>query len=258
MNPRLDEPKLRSTSVAGTHEGRVRDHNEDSWFAAEDQGLWAVADGMGGHEKGEWASSVVVEQLGKLALTGSFEDSCDQIADALHESNRLIFAEASARGRQMGTTAVALFVRDRRFAVLWVGDSRAYLLRGGVLHQISKDHTQVQEMLDRGMLNPAEAAEHPMRHILARAVGVGATMEVDAIVDDVETGDTFLLSSDGLHCCVEDREIQEILAGSSLEQVARLLVDRALASGAPDNVTVIAVHFREVTLLDHAQAEENR
>ena len=254
----MNEPKLTSTSVSGTHEGRVRDHNEDSWFAAEEQGLWAVADGMGGHEKGEWASGVVVGQLRDLVLTGTFEESCDQIATALQTSNRLIFAEASARGRQMGTTAVALFVRDRRFAVLWVGDSRAYLLRDGKLHQISKDHTQVQEMLDRGMLDAAEAAVHPMRHILARAVGVGEAMEIDVIVDEVESGDIFLLSSDGLHCCVGDDQIEAILSGSPLDQVADSLVNRALASGAPDNVTVVAVQFREVTLLDFAQAEEDR
>jgi serine/threonine protein phosphatase PrpC len=245
-------------TVAGTHEGRVRDHNEDSWFAAEELGLWAVADGMGGHEKGEWASSVVVEQLRGIDLTGEFDDCCENIAEALQTSNQLIFAEARQRGKQMGTTAVALFVRERRFAVLWVGDSRAYLLRGGVLHQISKDHTQVQEMLDRGMLDADEAAEHPMRHILARAVGVGETMAVDVIVDEIEPGDTFLLSSDGLHCCVSRGEIEATLGNPSLEQIAPSLVEQTLARGAPDNVTVVAVRFREATLLDLAQADEDR
>jgi serine/threonine protein phosphatase Stp1 len=254
----MTQSKLRPATDTGTHEGRVRDHNEDSWFSAEEQGLWAVADGMGGHEKGEWASSVVVEELRGLKLTGDFDDCCAHIAEALHESNRLIFAEARARSKQMGTTAVVLFVRDRRFAVLWVGDSRAYLLRDGMLHQISKDHTQVQEMMDRGMLDADEAARHPMRHILARAVGVAEAMDVDIIVDDVEAGDTFLLSSDGLHCCVNQNEIQAALGKSLLEQIAPSLVEQTLARGAPDNVTVVIVRFREATLLDVAQADEVR
>jgi serine/threonine protein phosphatase PrpC len=255
----MSEPaKLRSTTGAGTHEGRVRDHNEDSWFAAEEQGLWAVADGMGGHEGGEWASAVVVDQLRELALDGAFDDCCEQIAEAIHTANRLIFAEALKRGKQMGTTAVVLFVRGRRFAVLWVGDSRAYLLRDGVLHQISKDHTQVQEMLDRGLLDPSEAEKHPMRHILARAVGVTDAMEVDAIVDDIEAGDTFLLSSDGLHCCVGQNDIRSILGGPSPDAIAAKLVEMSLDHGAPDNVTVVAVRFREATLLDVTQPVDSQ
>ena len=255
----MSEPaKLRSTTGAGTHEGRVRDHNEDSWFAAEEQGLWAVADGMGGHEGGEWASAVVVDQLRKLGLAGAFDECCEQIAEAIHAANRLIFAEALKRGKQMGTTAVILFVRARRFAVLWVGDSRAYLLRDGVLHQISKDHTQIQEMLDRGLLDPSEAEKHPMRHILARAVGVTEAMEVDVIVDDIEAGDTFLLSSDGLHCCVGQNDIRSILGGSSPDVIATKLVEMSLDHGAPDNVTVVAVRFREATLLDVTQSADSQ
>jgi len=255
----MSEPaKLRSTTGAGTHEGRVRDHNEDSWFAAEEQGLWAVADGMGGHEGGEWASAVVVDQLRELGLAGAFDECCEQIAEAIHAANRLIFAEALKRGKQMGTTAVILFVRARRFAVLWVGDSRAYLLRDGVLHQISKDHTQIQEMLDRGLLDPSEAEKHPMRHILARAVGVTEAMEVDVIVDDIEAGDTFLLSSDGLHCCVGQNDIRSILGGSSPDVIATKLVEMSLDHGAPDNVTVVAVRFREATLLDVTQSADSQ
>ena len=253
-----ERAKLRSTTGAGTHEGRVRDHNEDSWFAAEEQGLWAVADGMGGHEGGEWASAVVVDQLRELGLAGAFDECCEQIAEAIHAANRLIFAEALKRGKQMGTTAVILFVRARRFAVLWVGDSRAYLLRDGVLHQISKDHTQIQEMLDRGLLDPSEAEKHPMRHILARAVGVTEAMEVDVIVDDIEAGDTFLLSSDGLHCCVGQNDIRSILGGSSPDVIATKLVEMSLDHGAPDNVTVVAVRFREATLLDVTQSADSQ
>ena len=231
-----------------THQGQVRDHNEDGWFASEEQGLWAVADGMGGHENGEWASGVVVAALGKLQLDGEFEHCCEQIAEALHEANTEIQTESSANGKQMGTTAVVLFVRGSRFAVLWVGDSRAYLLRDGTLHQISKDHTQVQEMVDLGMLEADQVNVHPMRHVLARAIGVTDEIQVDVIVDEIDPGDTFLLASDGLHCCVGDDTIARVLAGASLDAVTNDLVNESLDHGAPDNVTVVAVRFREATI----------
>ena len=239
--------KLRCATGVSTHQGQVRDNNEDGWFAAEEQGLWAVADGMGGHEKGEWASAAVVAELGRLALKGEFEDCCHEIAGALHSANAAI-QKAAATGKQIGTTAVVLFVRDRQFAILWVGDSRAYLLRAGVLHQLSRDHTQLQEMVDLGMLTEAQAHDHPMRHVLARAIGVSTDVQVDVILDEVEAGDTFLLASDGLHCCVADDVIARTLAGPSLEVVTSGLVNESLDQGAPDNVTVVAVRFREATV----------
>lgn len=248
--------KLSQVTGASTHQGQVRDHNEDGWFAAEDRGVWAVADGMGGHENGEWASAVVVAALGKLRLDADFEDCCREISAAIYDANAEIQKESKASNRQMGTTAVVLFVRGTRFAILWVGDSRAYLLRGGELLQLSKDHTQVQEMVDLGMLTEAEAQAHPMRHVLARAVGVTANVEVDVIVDEIEPGDTFLLASDGLHCCVGDDAIGRMLAGSPLDAVACDLVNEALDQGAPDNVTVVAVRFREATVPAVAEAGE--
>jgi serine/threonine protein phosphatase Stp1 len=249
---------LRSVTGASTHQGQVRDHNEDGWFVAEDRGVWAVADGMGGFEDGEWASGVVVEALGKLELSGQFEDRCQQIAAALHGANALIQKEAGSRGNQIGTTAVVLFVQERQFAVLWVGDSRAYLLRAGELHQLSKDHTQVQEMVDLGMLKAQDAGHHPMKHVLARAIGVTPEMQVDVIVDEVDPGDTFLLCSDGLHCCVTDDAIARALAGPSLDDITSELVNQALDQGAPDNVTVVGVRFREATVQTMVSSGESQ
>jgi serine/threonine protein phosphatase Stp1 len=248
----MNGSRFRAQTGVSTHEGQVRPFNEDSWFASDEMGLWAVADGMGGHERGEWASAIVVEELGKLVLASDFAVACGEIADALHRANRTIFTEATARGSQMGTTAVILFVRDGRFAILWVGDSRAYLLRGGQFVQLSRDHTQVQEMVDRGLLQPEEAEGHPMGHVLARAVGVVAELEVDVIQDEVEAGDTFLLCSDGLHGCVEETEIGRMLSGSVPEAIVSDLVNEALDHGAPDNVTTVAVRFGEPTLLAFA------
>jgi serine/threonine protein phosphatase PrpC len=250
----MNAAAIRSVTGASTHQGQVRDHNEDGWFVSEDRGVWAVADGMGGHENGEWASGVVVDALGKLQLGGEFEDRCQQIAASLHDANAAIQKEAGSSGKQIGTTAVVLFVEERRFAVLWVGDSRAYLLRDGELHQLSKDHTQVQEMVDAGMLKAEDAGHHPMRHVLARAIGVTPEIQVDVIVDEVDPGDTFLLCSDGLHCCVTDDAIARTLAGSSLDDITSELVNQALDQGAPDNVTVVGIRFREATVPAMAQS----
>jgi len=246
---------LRTQSGARSHEGRVRELNEDSYCAREESGLWAIADGMGGHDKGEWASALIIEELTAAALPGEFDSACTEIAERIHRANRIIFEKAEEQGTQIGSTIVALHVQDRRFAILWVGDSRAYLLRGGMLHQLSRDHSQVQELVDRGLLRPEEAESHPMGHILARAVGVTDTLEVDVVQDEVEPGDTFLLCSDGLHGYVPEAEIAALMRAPAAEDAAGQLVDATLDCGAPDNVTVITVRFSEPTLLALEPAE---
>jgi serine/threonine protein phosphatase PrpC len=245
----VNDPAFRIQSGAVSDEGCVRTRNEDSYLDDDQSGVWAVADGMGGHAKGDWASATIVEQLaGPLASVG-FDSACRELAERIHRANGLIFAEAEQRETQMGSTVVALHVQGRRFAILWVGDSRAYVLRDGILHLLSRDHTQIQEMLDRGLLSPAEAENHPMGHVLARAVGVTPQVEVDVIQDEVEPGDTFLLCSDGLHGCVPHERIAELAALHPVEAVARGLVDLTVEHGAPDNVTVVAIRFSEATLL---------
>ena len=240
---------FRIESGAQTHVGLVRDHNEDSFCAREPHGLWAVADGMGGHEGGEWASAKLVDTLDALEPAQDFDQAREQVADAIGKANCAILAEGRRRGKQMGSTIVALLVRDQRHAVLWVGDSRAYLLRDGELRQLSRDHSQVQEMVDRGMLSAEDAIGHPMSHILSRAVGVRDEVQVDQATGDVLPGDVFLLCSDGLHGYVERTEIARLLARGSPERVSEDLVELTLANGAPDNVTVVAVWASEPTLL---------
>jgi serine/threonine protein phosphatase PrpC len=245
---------LRVESDARTHEGQVRQRNEDSHCARAEHGLWAVADGMGGHENGEWASAVLIEKICEAQLPESFEAACQSIADRMFAANELIYAEAVKRGKQMGSTVVALFVQGRRFAVLWVGDSRCYVLRDGALIPLTKDHSQVQEMIDRGLLRPEDAMGHPMSHVLARAVGVQPALQVDAVEDEVLPGDIFLLCSDGLHGYVGEDEIQRLLARASPEETSQGLVEVTLERGAPDNVTVITVMFTEPTLLSTRQS----
>ena len=240
---------FRIESWARTHEGRVRDHNEDSYCAKEPQGLWAVADGMGGHEGGEWASAKLVEKLEAIDLPRDLAQAQALVAQAIVAANRLIHQEGQRRRKRMGSTIVTFLVQDRHYAVLWVGDSRAYLLRDGELRLLSRDHTQVQEMVDRGIMPAEDAVGHPMAHILSRAVGATDDVEVDAVTGEVVPGDVFLLCSDGLHGYVDEGDIARLLARGSPEQASQELVDLTLRNGAPDNVTVVAVWASEPTLL---------
>ena len=240
---------LRIESSTGSHVGCVRQNNEDCYCDAPGLNLWAVADGMGGHERGEWASAAIVSALGSLRSLDDFDEACLAIAAAIHQANGEIYREATAREIQMGSTVVALHVSGRRFCMLWVGDSRAYLLRDGTLHQLSKDHTQVQDMVDRGMMDPADAESHPMAHVLARAVGVQPQVEVDVIADVIEPGDVFLLCSDGLSGQLSDKEIAEVLLLRSHEEARDRLIALTLERGAPDNVTVAIVGVDETTML---------
>jgi serine/threonine protein phosphatase PrpC len=244
---------FRVESAAITHQGCVREQNQDSHCDRARDGLWAVADGMGGHEGGEWASARVVEALERVDLPAGLAEAGDRVADAVRVANAAILAEAERRGRQMGTTMVALLVQDQRFLVLWVGDSRAYLLRDGAFAQLSRDHSQVQEMIDRGLMAPNHAIGHPMSHILSRAIGVREAIEVDRVEGEVRPGDVFLLCSDGLHGYVAQDEIRQRLGRGAPECALDELLDLTLAAGAPDNVTMIAVWASDPTMLSFTQ-----
>lgn len=239
--------KIQDDSI--THVGRVREVNEDSFFSSAELGVWAVADGMGGHEYGERASRAIVESLGNLQPIADFEEKVEAVRTAIMVANVDIFAEATERGQRMGSTVVALVLVDRQYAVLWAGDSRAYLLRDGVMTRVSRDHTQVQSLIDRGLLAPEDAEGHPMSHVLARAIGVMENVQIDVLRDTVQPNDIFLLCSDGLYGLVSDGEIAERLAPARLSEAADSLIALSLERGAPDNVTAIAVSASEVTLL---------
>ncbi len=242
---------LRFEGEGRSDTGRVRDHNEDSLLCRPRDGLWVVADGMGGHERGEWASAVVTETIAavQFGADDDFDKRLSLVSGAIHAANRHIYAEGTARQARFGTTVVALLLHGGRFGVVWAGDSRAYVLRHGVLHQLTVDHTEVQRLLDLGMLQPEEAHGHPMAHLLARAIGVMETVLLDAITDDVLTGDRFLLCSDGLTGVIKPAELQALVGAGAIANVADRLIERTLAGGAPDNVTIALVDAREATRL---------
>jgi len=251
----MSERGLRLVEEARTDVGKVREHNEDSLLQRPEVGLWAVADGMGGLERGEWASAEVVAALKSAPISGGFEEDARRAGDAIHAANRKIHQESEASGDRIGSTVVALLVNGRQFAVLWAGDSRAYLLRDGQLHRLTRDHTQVQELVDGGLLSPEDALNHPMSHVLTRAAGVEPGLEIDAIADEAEVGDVFLLCSDGLYGVVSDAEIALALGLAHLPAACDRLIELSLARGGPDNVTLIAVGCEEATLLTLAPSE---
>ncbi len=240
---------LRTEWQALTDTGKVREHNEDRYLAAEALGVWVVADGMGGLARGDWAATAVVDAIAGLTRLEDFDAMAAAVADAIRTANARVLAESVARGTQMGTTVVSLIVRDRRFAVIWAGDSRAYLLRNGHLHQVSRDHSQVQELIDRDLLTLEAAATHPLRHVLTRAVGVAEPLDLDMVSDTLLAGDVFLLCSDGLHGVIDEGEITAQLASIESSDALGAMVARVLERGAPDNVTVISVVATEPTLL---------
>ena len=228
---------------AATHPGAVRSHNEDALVRCPEVGLWAVADGAGGHQAGEVASGMIAATLDAIPAALTADEALTQVRlrlAAVHDALR------GRAGRELGeraviaSTVVVLLIRDGHFACLWAGDSRAYLLRGGALSHVTRDHSLVQDLVDAGELTAAEAERHPHANIITRAVGADVPiLELDKITARLQSGDRFLLCSDGL-CKTLDAGTLAVLAAHATDP-AEHLIAAALAAGARDNVTAIVI-----------------
>jgi serine/threonine protein phosphatase PrpC len=225
-------------SVGRTHVGCVRSLNEDAVLNRADIGLWAVADGMGGHEGGEVASAAVIDALSGVSNFTTAYAFRDAAAQALIEANTKLVELSAGRGT-MGSTVVTLLAHEGHYACLWAGDSRAYLYRAGVLKRLTRDHSVVQEMVDAGAITEDRARAHPRANVITRAVGAREPIEIDSVFGPIQAGDRFLLCSDGLTGVVTEREIAEHMIRAPLEAAAERLIDQALARGAPDNVSLV-------------------
>ena len=221
--------------------GLKRKLNEDRILERPECGLWAVADGLGGHEKGEVASAAVVDALAQIPAHTELDKLVAAARESLQEVNASLRQLARSRGSPttIGSTVVGLVVSGSEFRCFWAGDSRAYQARGAQMVQISRDHSLVQDLVTAGLVDAADAERHPDSNVITRAVGVAATLEIDCVSGDVQSGDIFLLASDGLTRVVRPEEILHVLRTLNPAQATAALIDLVLSRGAPDNVSVV-------------------
>jgi len=236
---------MRWSSAALTDVGRVRQINEDACAALPENGIWVVADGMGGHDDGDHASQSIVNRISETGSHGSLAELVDAVEDGLLEVNRSLLTEAAAREGEstIGSTVVVLLARDNHCACLWAGDSRIYRLRDDRLQQITQDHSQVMEMVEQGLLLREDAESHPAANVVTRAVGASDELYLDVDVEALSPGDRYLLCSDGLTKELTDTEIAELLQHGDPPEACKKLVGLALERGCRDNVSVVIVDF---------------
>lgn len=229
-----------------TEVGKVRKQNEDNVLVIGPLGLFAVADGMGGHKAGEVASEMalqVLEQYVRNHVDGQPEDIMRQ---GVQQANGLIYETASNNlgQRGMGTTITAALLRGKQLLLAHVGDSRAYLLRKDQIRQLTVDHSLVQALYDEGVITLSQAREHPRRNVLTRALGTSPTVEVDLASLAVEKKDMLLLCTDGLSGLMEEQEIYQLCKSTKkLDKIAMALVNMAMDRGGQDNISVVLVEI---------------
>lgn len=232
-------------AYAITDVGRVRQNNEDACFSTDREGLFFVADGMGGHKAGEVASKMAKDLISaRLLKTASLTDVEAEIRESFLEANDKVrdTAKSNAENEGMGCTAVLLLLRDQNFHMAHVGDSRIYLYRKGDLKQMTRDHSFVEELFMRGLINENEKADHPYRNQITRYIGCSQKLEVDISSGPVWNGDAFLLCTDGLTEMVEVARIKEIFDKDlTPQETGDLLIKEALENGGKDNVTALVV-----------------
>jgi protein phosphatase/serine/threonine-protein phosphatase Stp1 len=236
----MTRPRFRSWAL--THPGG-RKYNEDAFVDRPDVGLWAVADGAGGHAAGEVASGMIAAALQAIPSELPAAELLARVRLAIEQTHIALREEAARRGPDeiVASTVVIMVARGDHFACLWAGDSRAYLLRGGLLRQITRDHSLVQELLEAGAIGPDEAVNHPRGNVITRAVGAELDeLELDKVSDRLLAGDRFLLCSDGLCKTLTENELTNLLATVD-GAPAQALIDAALAANVSDNVTVVMV-----------------
>ena len=250
-------PVFKVHSAGITDVGRKRNHNEDSYLIDDELQLYVVADGMGGHAGGGTASRIAVETIDRelrsareggespFRLNVPLQDSPlpEAIRNAVESACLAIFSAAQDDPRLagMGTTVIALLVKGDQAFFAHVGDSRAYLIRGDLIQQISEDHSLVNEQIKAGMITPEEAKHSRYKNIITRSVGFEEEVQVDVMGLTLEPGDTFVLCSDGLANMVDDEELRQMVDRTPLEGAPQKLVELANERGGDDNITVIVV-----------------
>ncbi|MDJ0832680.1 MAG: protein phosphatase 2C domain-containing protein [Gammaproteobacteria bacterium] len=240
------------TSSGMTHTGLVRDRNEDSFGCMPEQNLWIVADGMGGHEAGDFASQTIIEQAEKFTQQKTLADSILLLEENLLHSNGIIREKANKLGSKyiIGSTVICLYIWGNMAFVLWAGDSRVYLYREQTMQRLTEDHSFVEELVKMGKLEQDQAEAHPASNVVLNAIGIDSDLVIDMEYYEIEDGDLFIVCSDGLYKDLSETYINEILyqnEDKTLEELNQILIDASLASGGNDNCTVVLVRAESET-----------
>lgn len=234
-----------------THPGLHRDINEDSYLALPEHGFFAVADGLGGHEAGEVASSlalkVLKEEIQKLNLEKNNNDYLNILQKAVKKANDSIFltAQKEKDKRGMGTTLTAAWVMDRNLYIAHIGDSRAYLFYPEEYKLLTQDHSIVGELCQKGLISPQEAQNHPQRHILTKALGLDEEVEIDIFAYPFKNGGYLLLCTDGVTSVLDNSELWQLTMQINQfpQEITKKIKDEVLKRGAPDNLTILVVYL---------------
>lgn len=227
-------------SAGRTSSGKVRARNEDAFLDCPQQGTWVVADGMGGHSRGDLASQLIVDTIAGRVGPGSLDQRVAQVSHRLLQVNQLLM-RSRLQSSLTGSTVVALLIEGPRAVCMWAGDSRCYLWRDRRLYQLSRDHSLRQQLISEQNMCPQQAARHPQAHALTRAVGGNDQLSLDRIELDVRQGDVFVLCSDGLYQTLDYHILSNALSIKSARVAVDLLCDHALRGAAVDNLTALVV-----------------
>lgn len=251
--------------------GVKRDHNEDSILMNEELGLFAVADGMGGHAAGDRASRIAVDTLERETKeflkyedespSSAFNDSlAKSLGQAVQEASREIHREASKDKKLdgMGTTLTSILLRGGRFYLAHVGDSRCFLFRDGRIEQITSDHSWVEEQVRAGFMTRDEAEQSALKHVVTRSVGFEKDIEVDLMAMPVLTGDCYLLCSDGLSNYLSENQLKGFLTKSYYSELPKRLIDTANALGGDDNISVIVIYAANDCRLESQNSDDQQ
>lgn len=226
-----------------TNVGKVRKLNEDSMLDKSAAGLWVVADGMGGHSAGDYASQTIIAEMDSINTATSLAECIQEIDDKIVNVNNRLFAKAneSTPPSTIGSTVAMMLMHDKYCVYLWGGDSRVYRLRDKKLVQMTTDHSQVEIYIEKGLISREEAATHPHGNMITRAVGATQDFFLDMDIQEMRDGDRYLVCSDGLTKHILDTEFEDYLNEGTAEQSCNALVDLTLERGAGDNVTSIVI-----------------
>jgi serine/threonine protein phosphatase PrpC len=232
----------RTVSAEVSNKGCIRKRNEDAVLSRSALGLWAVADGMGGHLAGDYASQEIVSILEKVRAEDLYQSGVSAIVTALEQAHENIkaYSREELEGRTVGSTVVVLLLEKENVHCLWIGDSRLYRYRDGVLEPLSHDHSQAFALMEQGQLSPEEVDKHPSSHVLTRAMGSG-DFNLDYQCYPLKKGDKFLLCSDGLYGELSNKEIAKSIKTGTVQNNVQVLLQQTLDSGARDNVSIILV-----------------